>query len=437
MSTISECLRDSDCAVGICLCGYCTASCRTDDECGRWQNASCLPSADMGCTREDRLCLPTRASETPGGPTPSPGPSSPDDPGPGILTEPEPSPEPTPPEPTSGPDVSLEQCQTGASAGLGTGSPSLDGYLAEVAAVTMRTRALEQEREQVFAELAETLDLTDSSPAALVAGYEAASAAIGGVALLVWPARCPVAVAELWGAVAACDPELAPSAAPVECKGTCLWPEGSTCEQGVLECRRQSPVACEGHCEGPCAVELAADGTCAEQCQGLCRTQPLDGECAGEVACIADGDGTVPCVGECEGSLTPPEAAAPGCAETSQAAVWLDVECDAAAPVPLVGTGAPDAGAESPLPAELAAFLELFPVVLELHQRATLTLQAAAVLNAALPDVSAAIAELSTEGEAQACAAALLDDAPRALGQAGSDINRVMTATATLIADVP
>jgi hypothetical protein len=96
---------------------------------------------------------------------------------------------------------------------------------------------------------------------------------------------------------------------------------------------------------------------------------------------------------------------------------------------------ASDGGVSSDFDGTLQRFLDAFGRVLELNERATLALQAAAVLNAALPTVTAEV-EASSDDDLT-CAKALLEAAPASLGQAGADINDVMVDTSTLIAEVP
>jgi hypothetical protein len=169
----------------------------------------------------------------------------------------------------------------------------------------------------------------------------------------------------------------------------------------------------------------------------MCRTTPAEAECDGVVVCAGSPEAAVPCATECEGELVPPETVA-GCEQTAQARLWLQASCSAATPVPLYEpAGEPDAGATGDFDPQLLMFLSAFGGVLELNERAMLALQAAAVLNAALPELSEALALASEDDADLACPIALLGQAPVSLGQAGADINSVLVDTSTLIAEVP
>jgi hypothetical protein len=440
---LSECTRDAECSLGMCLCGYCTQSCDSDADCGRWQDAACLPAARVGCSREDTLCLPPDAVASPSDPGASAAPA------PDILTEPtvEPDSEPDAGE-SSGESTAktpdLAECHTQAATGLVSASDFISSYFAEVEAVTARTAELQQSSADLFGTLGDILAADDASADAIAQAYKAFTdgGSSDGVQLLLWAARCPIAVLDVQRAASACDPDLDPSETPLDCKGTCVLDATTSCDGGAIECRQSSPENCEGYCEGPCEVALGADGTCAGACEGTCRTTPPDGACDEVTACVGDVDAPVPCTASCEGEVVPPEVA-PGCAQTSQAEVWLAASCTAPTPVPLydpvaLDGGVPtaaDGGVSSDFDATLHRFLEAFARVLELNERATLALQAAAVLNAALPAVTA---EVGASGDADlTCAKALLEAAPASLGQAGADINDVMVDTSTLIAEVP
>jgi hypothetical protein len=241
---LSECTRDAECSVGMCLCGYCTQSCDSDADCGRWQDAACLPAARVGCSREDSLCLPPDAMASSSDPGSSPAPA------PDILTEPtvEPNSEPDAGESSGGsagktPD--LAECQAQAATGLESGSDLISSYFAEVEAVTARTAELQQSSLDLFGTLGDILAADDASADAIVQAYKAftdggSSDGVSGdgVQLLLWAARCPIAVVDVWRAAGACDPDLDPSDTPLDCKGTCVLDTSTSCDGGAIECRR-------------------------------------------------------------------------------------------------------------------------------------------------------------------------------------------------------
>lgn len=441
---VSECERDSECSSGICLCGYCTRSCESDSECGSFSGSACVPAARVGCSREDSLCLPPNAmADAPEGPTIPVGVPPVDssdqptiEPGP-SASEPSASVPDMPMDAGTDPVVdSLDECRAEAVAGLGTGSPLLDGYFREVETVTARARELADARTAMLSDMAQALGSDDASVDGVIATYEALVDArtSDGVSLFMWGARCPIAVGDLWQTAALCDPELPPSQAPLDCHGACVVGEGGSCEAGAVECRRTSPDECLGYCEGPCSVPLGPDGTCSGACEGMCRTATTEAECDGVVTCLGEQDAPVPCTLECEGTIDAPATIA-GCGDVSQAAVWLDATCTAPTPVPSYEPATvPDAGAATDFERQLTAFLAEFRVALELQEQSNATLQAAAVLSAALADVSAALSATAVDSP---CASVLLREAPATLGQAGANINTVMIDTSALLVGIP
>lgn len=434
---LTTCEADAQCQGETCICGYCTSPCESDADCGAWPDSSCRPGTAIGCSREGALCLPKDAEN----PSPGDGPNSGQngEPEPGLIPEdddlprPEPEPEPEP----ANPRVDTEECRALASsdAGLASGSALVDRYFAAVEHTAARTRALARETIALFAELAQQVG-ADPTAASVVESYPAwASELVGSrPTLLMWSAHCPIATSELDAKTVACDPELAPGDEGLDCDGVCLPAEGANCSDGTLECRVASPDTCGGACEGACETPLGAGGWCEGGCTGTCTVLGADACEDGQTACRSETGAPALCAGACEGELTPRETIA-GCSEVARAAAWLGLTCTATAPV-VFDAGSADAGATASAP-ELNEFLETSARVFAIQDEATLTLKAAALLNAALPSVEAALpADQGDAGASSACAPALLSLAATTLGEAGAELDQVMRDASAFIVGI-
>ncbi|PRQ02849.1 hypothetical protein ENSA5_20260 [Enhygromyxa salina] len=171
-----------------------------------------------------------------------------------------------------------------------------------------------------------------------------------GLTINVAPPKCEASVEVAVAAAAACDAELEPGTANVECRGACEaggGVEASCAGTATLICTGQAPgFDCTmGTCEGRCELELGAgascDGTCRGTCTGNCSVVDAQGNCAGkcdascegtcELAAAAEGNCKGACTGSC--TYTPPSGnceadASAKCEAMAGATVQCDGRCE-------------------------------------------------------------------------------------------------------------
>ena len=225
-----------------------------------------------------------------------------------------------------------------------SGIAEVDAFFGAVVDVSAAANGISSSLQAELDAIALSVGLQPGAAAADIRGEIEAKlgAAIdGGLKIEFQPPRCEASVEVAVAAAAACDAEVDPGSATVECSGGCEVEGGvsASCDANAeLSCTGTAPsFDCQGSCEGSCELDIAAgcEGTCRGTCNGTCSVVDSQGNCAGE--CMGDCQGTCElaaggtCSGMCTGSCTYKPGAA-GCeADASakcEAMAGASVQCD-------------------------------------------------------------------------------------------------------------
>lgn len=174
-----------------------------------------------------------------------------------------------------------------------------------------------------------TFCATETAPVVAAAAHCDGSDAIAlcrGACTVNDGATCsPSTVASYIGASPQCDGtctgscELAVAAA---CSGTCRGECSGTCS--VRDALGKCAGRCDGGtCLGTCELVAAA---CAGDCVGSCESETVDGTCAAELRCLAQGGAPIVCDGTCDGEVVV-STSEPACTAAVEARASMRAQC--------------------------------------------------------------------------------------------------------------